>query len=264
MGRRGGWAERQGASGQARGRSRRQVRPRRAGPGAGGGARGFIVYGAGPARIFRPFLHSSAAPQPPPLPARGLAGSCAGRGRGAGGRRFKMEMRAGAGRAGADVQRPRAARPGRRPSPGSAAAAAGARPGGQAEAPGWIATARTGASGGGPGTSPEPLPLHCPYTPGVDLQNQTWAISYLFIWSSEEDAAQTMTSLKSKASQVLVTPLKCTGYYTCTWEVQVHARMERARERRGWQLPCDVLLTQLSSSEGLCSFTPKIVWGHFP
>lgn len=53
---------------QAQGWSRRQVRPRRAGPGAGGGARGFIVYGAGPARIFRPFLHSSVAPEPAPLP----------------------------------------------------------------------------------------------------------------------------------------------------------------------------------------------------
>lgn len=149
---------------QARGRSRRQVRPQRAGPGAGGGARGFIVYGAGPARIFRPFLHSSAAPQPPPLPELGLAGSRAGSGRGAGGRRFKMEMRAGAGREGADVQRPQAARPARRPSPGSAAEAAGARPGGQAEVPGWIAAARTGASGGAglaARLNPTPtLPLH--------------------------------------------------------------------------------------------------------
>lgn len=59
--------------GQARGLSRRQV-PRRAGPEAGGGARGFIVYGAGPACIFGPFLHSSAAPEPVTLPGPRLYG----------------------------------------------------------------------------------------------------------------------------------------------------------------------------------------------
>lgn len=60
-----------------------------------------------------------------------------------------MEMRAGAGRGGPggpDQQGPRAARPARPPSAGSAAAV-GARIGGRAQAPGWIAVARTGASG---------------------------------------------------------------------------------------------------------------------
>lgn len=130
------------AGSQARGRSRRQVRPRRAGPGAGGGARGFIVYGAGPARIFRPFLHTSAAPEPAPLPGLGTRREGGG---------LKWKRTAGRGRrVGADVQRPRAARLAGPPSLGSAAAA-GAWPGGKAEAPGWIAAARTGASWGRPG-----------------------------------------------------------------------------------------------------------------
>lgn len=108
---------------QAQGWSRRQVRPRRAGPGAGGGARGFIVYGAGPlassglfctVRWLRSLRHSQGP---------GRAGSSAGLGSGTGRRWFKMEMRAGAGRggqAGARRAGTTGARPAPLPSPGSA------------------------------------------------------------------------------------------------------------------------------------------------
>lgn len=140
-----GWRE--PAGDQARGRARRQVRSRRAGPGAGGGARGFIVYGAVPARILRPCLQS---PQPPPLPGFGTRGQLRRpRARG-GGLKWKYAPgRGGAGGGAADQQGRRAARPARPPSAGSAAAAAaaGARIGGRAQAPGWIAASRTGAWG---------------------------------------------------------------------------------------------------------------------
>nr|CAI9690322.1 unnamed protein product [Rangifer tarandus platyrhynchus] len=107
-----GWRDRAGD--QARGRACRQVRSRRAGPRAGGGACGFIVYGAGLTRILRPCPQS---PQPPPLPGFGTRGQLRGpRARG-GGLKWKYAPgRGGRGAGGGPTSRDRGprAQPGRR------------------------------------------------------------------------------------------------------------------------------------------------------